>query len=142
MKLIILVCTGIFLSGCSTAANLLGGDSPTAQAVRIPVGNELALPPDLALRAPTQTSDAYVPNGPVANDVASVAPAPQTNVYGAAKPLDNFAKYGISKTHPDGRAKTPQELSVELRAAILAEKRRTNPGYGTIRNIGAIFQDG
>jgi hypothetical protein len=145
LKFAAVICVGVALSGCSTAASLLGGDSAPAQAVRIPVGNQLALPPDLALRAPTQTTDAYVPNGPVAGDLASAAPrapAASANVYGTAAPLDNYAKYGISKTHADGTPKTPQELSAELKAAILAEKRRSNPGYGTIRNIGAIFRDG
>ncbi len=146
MKLSFVVCVGVLLSGCSTASSLLGGDPPTAQTVRVPVGNELALPPDLALRAPTRTAEGYQANGPVAGAIEPSAPAlprTQASVYGNANaPLDNYAKYGISKTHPDGRPKTPQELSIELKAALLAEKRRTNPGYGTFRNIGAIFQDG
>ncbi len=144
-----LAVTAALLSGCSSAANLLGGGSstPTAPAqVRVPVGNELALPPDLSLRAPTQTVDGYQANGQVASldEAAPVArPAPvQQNVYGAPAVQDNYAKYGISKTNPDGTPKSKHVLQTELRAAILAEKRRNNPNYGTIFNIGEIFSDG
>ena len=31
------------------------------------------------------------------------------------------------------------EMSMELRAAVVAEKRRANPGYGTFRNFGELF---
>jgi hypothetical protein len=116
----------------------------------IPVGNQLALPPDLALAQPSNTVEGYQPNGQ-APQIANAAPArAATSVYGetgapAPKPgtLDyNLAKYGISKYKPDGTLKTSAELNAELRKAILAEKRRANPNYGTIRNIGAIFSDG
>lgn len=53
-----------------------------------------------------------------------------------------LAKYGISKTKPDGTPKTENELDAELKAVYLAEKRKNNPDYGTIKNIGAIFSDG
>jgi hypothetical protein len=142
-----LVLAALSLGGCSVGNLLGGGDAAPATQVRVPVGNELALPPDLALRAPTQTTDAYEPNGPVAgaNDVAlaPARPAVQRSVYGnAAPPADVYAKYGISKTKADGTPKTAQQLQKELRAAYLAEKRRTNPNYGTILNIGEIFSDG
>ncbi len=146
VKLFHVILVGVALSGCSSAANLLGGgsSSPTQQA-RVPVGNELALPPDLSLRAPTQTVDGYQPNGEVAalQDAPS-APRTQasTSVYGNDAPQDIYAKYGISKSRPDGQAKSKTELTAELKAAILADKRRTNPRYGTIMNIGAIFSDG
>jgi hypothetical protein len=147
---IVLLVTAIVLSGCSSAASLLGGGSTaTAPAqVRVPVGNELALPPDLSLRAPTQTVDGYQSNGQVASlsedpIAAPARPAPvQQNVYGAPEAQDNYAKYGISKTNPDGTPKPKDQLQEELRAAILAEKRRKNPNYGTIFNIGEIFSDG
>lgn len=146
-ELLVLLTTAFVLSGCSSAANLLGGGSSApAQPVRIPVGNELALPPDLSLRAPTQTVDGYQPNGPVAglaDSTPTARPAPvQQNVYGTATPQDNYEKYGISKTNPDGTPKPKHVLHAELKAAVLAEKRRANPNYGTIFNIGEIFSDG
>jgi hypothetical protein len=142
------------LAGCS-AGSLLDPKAGATRTTAVPVGNDLALPPDLALRAPGATTDDYVPNGPVDNGDTQVAglddgglstPAPTRARAAPAAPaeerVDNYTKYGISKTNPDGSAKTPQQLSNELKAAIKAEKRRTNPGYGTIRNIGAIFTDG
>jgi hypothetical protein len=141
------------LGGCSSAANLLGGGStPAPQMSNIPVGNQLALPPDLSLAAPQNTVDGYQPNG-AAPQIAStpgttsVARASQTSLYGGSAPTkgsfdDTLLHYGVSKTNPDGTPKSAAEINKELRAAILAEKRRANPNYGTIRNIGAIFSDG
>jgi hypothetical protein len=148
-----ILATVALLAGCSVGS-LLDPKAGATRAAAVPVGNDLALPPDLALRAPGATNDEYVPNGPVDNldsqsaglDDGLSSPAP-TRARAAApvapvERVDNYTKYGISKTNPDGSAKTPQQLSNELKAAILAEKRRTNPGYGTIRNIGSIFTDG
>lgn len=53
-----------------------------------------------------------------------------------------LAKFGISKTKPDGTPKTTNEIDAELKAAVLAEKRKSNPDYGTINNLGNIFTDG
>jgi hypothetical protein len=153
-----LVVLAASLSACSSAASLLGGSSssPAPQAVNIPVGNQLALPPDLALAAPRQTVDAYQSNGPVASnpvasDVASAAPATTSELYSANQVAgkrrggtldETLAFYNISKLKPDGTPKTVPEINHELTVAIKAEKRRTNPNYGTIFNIGEIFSDG
>jgi hypothetical protein len=150
VKALALLAVVATLSGCS-AGSLLNGKAGATQAARVPVGNDLALPPDLALRAPGATTDDYVPNGRVDNpedtQVAALddsldAPAAPTRVAKPIAPVDNFTKYGISKTNPDGTPKNPQQLNKELKAAILAEKRKNNPGYGTIFNIGSIFTDG
>jgi hypothetical protein len=147
--------TVALLAGCS-AGSLLDPKVGATRTTAVPVGNDLTLPPDLALRAPGATTDDYVPNGPVDSldsqsaglDEGISAPAPTrararpAPAAPAEERVDNYTKYGISKTNPDGSAKTPQQLSNELKAAMLAEKRRANPGYGTIRNIGAIFTDG
>jgi hypothetical protein len=142
-----LVCV-TFLAGCS-AGNLLNSKSTVPQAGNIPVGNQLALPPDLALQAPTDTVDGYQPNGRVASldgpaldsgdgglD-ATQAPAPV-----ARPPTDIYARYNINTKFPDGKPKDPVTLRNELKKAITAEKRKANPGYGTIWNIGSIFTDG
>lgn len=52
---------------------------------------------------------------------------------------ETLAYYNISRTKPDGTAKTAAEINNELRLAIKAEKRRANPNYGTVFNIGNIF---
>ncbi len=153
----ILVALAAGLSACSGGAGLLDTKSGVPMATNVQVGNNLALPPDLQLAAPTQTSDAYQSNGPVAQPAAPVsakasklkagASVASADIYGngvaapAAPPADVFAQYGISKVNPDGTAKSVLKLNEELRAAVLKKKRETNPSYGTIGNIGAIFQD-
>jgi hypothetical protein len=141
LKYSVMLMMALALAGCSS--NLLGGGGSSGPAAEqaIPVGNQLALPPDLALRAPGPTSPTYR---------ANTAPAAtNTGVYSddinapAARPPNNdpYEKYGISKFKPDGTKKTDAELREELRLAVLAEKRKTNPNYGTVRNIGELFSD-
>ena len=152
----IVIAGALALAGCSGGMGLLDGKANVPVATGVPVGNSLAMPPDLQLATPGQTTDAYQPNGavapaaqpvstkPVKSKLATAA-APGT-LYGdqapaAAPPADIFAQYGISKFNPDGTQKTIPQMNEELRLAILKKKRETNPNYGTIANIGAIFQD-
>jgi hypothetical protein len=132
----------VMLAGCSTG--LLGGSgsAPTAQP-QIQVNNQLAMPPDLSLAAPG-TAAAPTPN----YKSASLAAPSDNNLYGGtapatprAAPVDVYEKYGISKLNPDGTKKNDNVLREELRQAVIAEKRKTNPNYGTIRNIGELFRD-
>lgn len=160
-----MLAVAVLLGGCSTG--LLGGATravaPDQQ--RIAVGNQLTLPPDLQLKAPTNTADGYQPNSGVgkpaepssnydlasANDDGQISAGTTSGaLYGnagtapsapAAKQQDVYAKYGISKFNADGSQKSDAQLKKELKAAMLEEKRRNNPGYGTVRNIGAIFSD-
>ena len=137
------------MGGCSSGGllNKMGlRDSPTPQAPVVQTGNNLALPPDLQLRPPGTVTENYQPNPapPATVETASVddglySPAP---VAPAPVKKDIYVEYGISKTKPDGTAKTDYELKQELKQAILKRKREQNPGYGTIRNIGNIFSDG
>ena len=131
------------LAGCSTGLLGGGGDSaPTAQS-QIQLNNQLAMPPDLSLAAPG-TAAAPAPK----YKSASLAPPSNDNLYdGAAPPaprapaVDVYEKYGINKLNPDGTKKNDNVLREELRQAVIAEKRKTNPNYGTIRNIGELFND-
>ena len=137
------------LSGCSAGANLLGLNSKAdvPQAINVPVGNSLALPPDLQLAAPTQTSDAYRPNGyvePIAQGVDSNAsPRALQNIYDYKEPTevtsDVFAKYGVSRFRPNGKLKTLAEMKVQLRNRVFAKKRQANASYGTIGNLGRVI---
>jgi hypothetical protein len=52
---------------------------------------------------------------------------------------DAYVKFGISKTRPDGTAKTQAELDRELLEAVRQEKRKQNPNYGTVFNMGELF---
>ncbi len=146
--LIVACVASVGLAGCSSGL-LGGGGGPVAEQT-IPVGNQLALPPDLALRPPGKTSPAYQANagvgaaeqGVYADDV--VAPSAPINRQ-AALPKgtvgDPYEKYGISKVNADGTPKSEGKLREELRQAVLAEKRRVKPGYGTVFNVGDLFKD-
>lgn len=142
----------LVLAGCGGASRLLGGmglgsSDPAPQAPVVRTGNNLALPPDLQLRPPGTATETYQPAPPPPAPVESasldeglyapVAPAPPSAVK-----KDIYAEYGISKTKPDGTPKLEGDLRAELKQAILKRKRETDPGYGTVRNIGNIFKDG
>jgi hypothetical protein len=137
----------LVLAGCGGVSRLLGGSSPAPQAPVVRTGNNLALPPDLQLRPPGTVTETYQPNpapsAPVETASAEeglYSPAPTAPVPVVKK--DIYAEYGISKTKPDGTPKLEGDLRAELKEAILKRKRETNPGYGTVRNIGNIFSDG
>ena len=142
------VSIGVALSGCSAGANLLGlnTQADVPQAINVPVGNSLALPPDLQLAAPTQTSDAYRPNGyvePISQASSNTGPQTPQNIYEYKEPTevtsDVFAKYGVSRFRPNGKLKTLTEMKVELRNRVFAKKRQANANYGTIGNLGRVI---
>lgn len=150
-KLVVIV-AGLALAGCSNGSSLLNSKSNVPQASNIPVGNALAMPPDLQLPAPTQTSENYEPNGPVVSEaldpnLSAPATKPMKKMASAAPtaPIpvkkDLYSQYGISKVDADGKPKKSELLQAELKAAIIKKKRETNPNYGTVSNIGAIFND-
>ncbi len=148
-KSIALLSLAVSLGACASASSMLNGKSSAPQASNIKVGNNLAMPPDLQLAVPNQTSDAYQPNVGTGDGISENSltdpQAPQkvamAQVPPAAPVQDVYEKHGVSKINADGTAKSPEQLKKELKAAILVKKRQTNPGYGTIRNIGAIFSD-
>ena len=138
----------LVLAGCG-ASRLLGGmglgsSAPAPQAPVVRTGNNLALPPDLQLRPPGTATETYQPNPPPAPVQTASA---EEGLYAPVTPApvvkkDIYAEYGVSKTKLDGTPKPEGELKAELKQAILKRKRETNPGYGTVRNIGNIFSDG
>ena len=100
------------------------------------------MPPDLSLAAPGTAP------APTYKSASLEAPPVDDNIYGGAPPaaprapaVDVYEKYGINKLKPDGTKKNDNVLREELRKAVIAEKRKTNPNYGTIRNIGQLFND-
>ncbi len=158
MKFGILICAAAALAGCSGGMGLLDGKSNVPSANSVAVGNNLALPPDLQLATPGASNDAYQANGAVAQaaqpaaskptKLAAKSAAATNSVYGdtavaSAQPAtgDVFDQNGISKLNADGTKKTPNQLANELRQVLLAKKKQKNPSYGTIANIGSIFQD-
>lgn len=144
---IAILLSGLVLAGCSSG--LLNRKSTVPQASNVPTYSSLALPPDLQLPAPG-TATYRAPQPAVASEgvygtQSATPPRPgaqvRQNCPSGIATSDVYECYGISKVKPDGTPKTEYELKAELKAAVLAEKRRTNPGYGTFTNIGAIFRD-
>lgn len=152
------------VAGCSETKmqDLLGsGKSATPDETQVRTNRNLAMPPDLNLRPPTgevaedgqlNTVASAVPAEPAmdqAQPTPEPAPAPVQTAsanpppaQGAEPPKqDVYEKYGISKTGPDGKPKSENQLYKELHAAQLAEKRKANPNYGTIWNMGNVFKD-
>lgn len=148
------------VAGCSETKmqDLLGsGKDATPDEAQVRVNRNLSMPPDLNLRPPTgETAEDGQPNTvatappPAAEPMEQAQPAPQPVRTAAATPpakgqeepqQDVYEKYGISKVGPDGKAKTESQLYKELHAAQLAEKRKANPSYGTIWNMGNVFKD-
>ena len=153
------------VAGCSETKmqDLLGsGKDATPDESQVRINRNLAMPPDLNLRPPSgetsedgqpnQVASAQPPAQPVMDQPAAgqAQPAPKPVQTAAATPQaqgqeppkqDVYEKYGISKVGPDGKPKTENQLYKELHAAQLAEKRKANPNYGTIWNIGSVFKD-
>jgi hypothetical protein len=150
MKLVCsLLAMGVLLGGCSSSGMLnsmgMGSSPEPASSNNIQVGNNLAMPPDLQLRppgtapAPVQTyQEPAVASAEPTESLYADTPAPVAK----APPRDIYAQYGISKVKADGTEKTKGELQAELKVVMLKKKRESQPGYGTIRNIGNIFSDG
>jgi hypothetical protein len=150
------------VAGCSETKmqDLLGsGKDSTPDESQVRVNHNLSMPPDLNLRPPTgdvtedgelnRVTQVQVPAQP-AMDPAQPAPAPAPVKTASATPaapgteppkVDPYEKYGISKVGPDGKPKTESQLYKELHDAQMAEKRKANPNYGTIWNMGNIFKD-
>ena len=159
--LILSLMAALAVAGCSETKmqDLLGsGKDATPNEAEVRVNRNLSMPPDLNLRPPSgevtedgelnKTANATPPAQPAA-DPAQPAPAP-VQTASATPPAapatqpptqDVYEKYGISKTGPDGKPKSDNQLAKELRDAQLAEKRKANPNYGTIWNMGNIFKD-
>ena len=133
--------------------NTLGAGKTSPDEQVVASNQPLIMPPDLSLRPPqpgeVQTQAAPAP-APAQTQAAPLdpalnqAPAPlqqqaALNPNQPSNPLQEldqaYIKYGISKFRPDGSPKTTEELQKELNAAIIAEKKKNNPNYGTIWNL-------
>ena len=137
---------GLLLSGCGTSVSrIMGGGDPSAEPeVQARANPDLSIPPDLQLRppgsAPAASSPLYdatpqqqsAPTEDYSRVATAPAPVPQGDIY---------ERNGISKVHPDGTPKTDAELKAELKKLYLDKKKRADPKYGTVFNIGNIFRD-
>ena len=143
---LVLVGAALLLGGCSTG--LLGGGSKVggpADVQNIQAGNQLTLPPDLSLPPPGQASNSYQAKTPQEGvyDSASLDPVPAAPIRRAppAQGGDVYDQYNISKLKPDGTKKTQAELANELKVIQIAKKKQKNGNYGTVFNMGNIFND-
>jgi hypothetical protein len=138
-----LVAVAVAASGCSYAGNLLEDDSkPQTVASAAP---DLTMPPDLRLPPPGSgppPAPVYQSAPAVSSAPATTATAPATPPGGIKKPEDaTLEKYGVVIYNPDGTRRPDAVLREELRQAVIAEKQKANPNYGTVFNIGNIFKD-
>jgi hypothetical protein len=148
------------IAGCSETKmqDLLGSGKDTApDETQVRVNRNLAMPPDLNLRPPSGEVNEYGEPNKVASAAPPVEPVMDQAQTGAepmqtaAKPSaasgsepaqpDVYERYGISKVGSDGKPKSQNQLYKELREAQVAEKRKANPSYGTIWNMGNVFKD-
>ncbi len=160
---VLLGLTAALLTGCGEASFLetmgMGKSSPDERLVS--TNPPLSVPPDMMLRPPSDAGKPSAPPGgdapgslaaprdglsaPVRTAAATPPPAAAGNVDANGRPVSSidkvYIKHGINVYKPDGTHKTTVELNRELAEKIKEEKRRKNPRYGTIFNIGSLFRD-
>lgn len=146
VSFVLLAAVGLLLPGCGSAMrDYLERPTPQQETA---VRQDLTMPPDLRLPPPGTTAPAPDSGAKASMAMAEPAPAPApANVspvtQGGAVTAsgDIYDQAGISRTKPDGTKKSDAELQQELRQYYLAKKRQSNPNYGTVFNIGNIFND-
>jgi Tfp pilus assembly protein PilP len=147
LRIMAVLVVSLVLAGCSRGLLGTSRSSAPAPEQQVAVNNELALPPDLSLRAPGtyQAPPAADVSSDAIETTAPAAPARATLPPGSRNPRDpmqtSLDKYNISRLRPDGTVKPRGELMDEIRLAVIAEKRKANPNYGTVFNAGGLFND-
>jgi hypothetical protein len=97
--------------------------------------------PVMTASTDTVSIDPVTPPKPVKTAEAAPAATQTTSTEPPKQPTldDAYARYGISKTYPNGKPKPTGVLYDELRKAEAAAKRANDPKYGTIWNMGDMF---
>lgn len=102
-----------------------------AQSNSSPPGGTVYAPAEPSYNQPQQVQPTQQANTlPPVNPLVATAPVPTNDVY---------AKYGISRSNPDGSEKSQDQLINELRAKQKELEQSKNPNYGTVFNIGNLF---
>jgi hypothetical protein len=167
----VLVVFGGLVAGCSETGfqDFLGAGKYAPDETQVSVNQPLSVPPDLQLRPPLDGEPQAVASQPAsqpASEPASdqlqqpqdltaapepqqiapqpqqIAPQPDQQQTAGAAPQDIYARWGVSRYHPDGREKTQIELNQEMRKKRDEAMRQQDPNYGTIWNLGSIWSDG
>jgi hypothetical protein len=165
----VLVVIGGFVAGCSETGfqDFIGAGKYAPDETQVSVNQPLSVPPDLQLRPPSDEQPQRVASLPQADQPgqqpasglqqpqdltlspqnepaapqAQAQPQPQQQA-DAGEPQDIYARWGVSRHHPDGREKTQIELNAEMRQKRDEVRRQQDPNYGTIWNLGSIWSDG
>ena len=165
VNLLAIGCGAAMLSACGgipDVEDVMGVTKRAPDEREVPVHQMLAMPPDYQLRPPADGSNVETPTNPYAlpalksggtptlaqpaqpgqpAQVASAdpnAPGPQTI---APAQTDPQTVNGVSKVNADGTPKTKRQITDELQQKQRETKRKKNPNYGTIWNIGSLFSD-
>jgi len=167
----VLVVFGGLVAGCSETGfqDFLGAGKYAPDETQVSVNQPLSVPPDLQLRPPLDGEPQAVASQPAsepASELASgqlqqpqdltaapqpqqiapqphqITPQPDQQQTAGAAPQDIYARWGVSRYHPDGREKTQIELNQEMRKKRDEAMRQQDPNYGTIWNLGSIWSDG
>jgi hypothetical protein len=170
LRVAVLIAFGGVVAGCSETGfqDFIGAGKYAPDESQVAVNQPLSVPPDLQLRPPSdeprQVASAPQPSQQPASgnlqqpqdldlsprDQPSAPPAqaqtqpqqqPQQQA-DAGQPQDIYARWGVSRHHPDGREKSQLELNEEMRQKRADVKRQEDPNYGTIWNLGSIWSDG
>ena len=117
------------------------GQTPPPQQAFSPSQPVTTTPPQYGTVDPNQTYDASRTNTQLATAPAPQSTLPQAPATAPAAPQDPYAKWGISKTRPDGTKKSDAELKDELRKVAIKQKQAQNPNYGSIFNLPKVWSD-
>ena len=168
LRAAVLIAFGGVVAGCSETGfqDFIGAGKYAPDETQVTVNQPLSVPPDLQLRPPSdepqQVASAPQPSQqPVSGDLqqpqdiglspqdepaapaaqAQAQPQPQQQA-SAGEPQDVYARWGVSRHHPDGTEKSQLELNEEMRRKRDEAKRQENPNHGTIWNLGSVWSDG
>ena len=166
LRAAVLIAFGGVVAGCSETGfqDFIGAGKYAPDETQVAVNQPLSVPPDLQLRppsdAPQRVASAPQPSQPPASgdlqqpqdlgmspQNAPAAPQAQPQqqpqqLASAGEPQDIYARWGVSRHHPDGREKSQLELNEEMRRKRDEAKRQEDPNYGTIWNLGSVWSDG
>lgn len=118
-----------------------GQAAPPPQQAFSPSQPVTTAPPQYGTVDPNQTYDATRSNTQVATATAPQTTVPQAPATAPAAAEDPYAKWGISKTRPDGTKKSEAELRDELRKVAIKQKQAQNPNYGSVFNLPNVWSD-
>ncbi|MGI9413386.1 MAG: DUF3035 domain-containing protein [Hyphomicrobiales bacterium] len=158
--LLIVGCSAAFLGACSSipdVEDVMGLSKSTPDEREVPVHQMLAMPPDYQLRPPadgsspkTAETNPYAlpalksggtPTVTEPSQVAAADPnAPGPQAIGPAQSDPNVVN-GVSTVNADGTKKSKRQITEELKKKQIEQKRKKNANYGTIWNIGSLFED-